>query len=138
MLEALRATAAARRSPRPLHADGLQRSVFHLLLLLGLGLLLREGGALVHGLARGALVLVGLAGGGAALLDDVRLRGVEPLVALRAGLHAIALATHGVHRHCSRAVADLLHVVGVLLAAATEEDLRDRAGPADLDLSELL
>merc|ERR1719198_177118 len=100
---------AVRASAGPLGAHGLERGVLHLLLLLRLRLLLGERGALVHGLARRALVLVGLALRGAALLDDVGLGRVEPPIRGRAGGHAIALARGRVHHHSTGAVAYLLH-----------------------------
>merc|ERR1719198_2459955 len=79
---------AVRASAGPLGAHGLERGVLHLLLLVRLLLLLGERSALVHGLACRALILVGLALRGAALLDDVGLRGVEPAVRGRAGARA--------------------------------------------------
>merc|ERR1719263_411530 len=122
----------------PLHADGLERRVLVSLLLRRSLLSLCNCGALVHGLARRALVVVGLASGSAALLNDVGLRGLQPLVAVWAHLHAVALSRDGVDGNRASAMAHLLHVVRVGLAAAAEVDLHDGASSAHLDLPELI
>merc|ERR1719387_1364635 len=93
-------------SAGPLDADGLERRLLHLLLLIRLLLLLCQRLALLHGLARRALVVVGLTSGRAALLDDIRLGGLQPMVGFRADLHAVALARDGVDGNRASAVAD--------------------------------
>merc|ERR550514_2401145 len=73
-------TPASRASACPLDADGLEHRLLLLPLLLRERLFLRQSLALLHGLARRTLVVVGLASGRPALLDDPGLRNGEPVV----------------------------------------------------------